>query len=159
MPFSADGTDLDAATQALQDLGFGGHEPMLPAGTERAGILASFILNAAMIPGWPPPRPIEGVEIKTLQTLLSKNQIVSKGDLELLLYLANIGFSRAHLSKFLKRVEDRKRRSRILRAVALIMTNLVAVVDVMGRELQMLREEASDETRPKGPSHRARIGV
>lgn len=37
---------------------------------ERAGIIASFILNAAMIPGWPPPRPFAPPAAETLLAAL-----------------------------------------------------------------------------------------
>lgn len=49
---------------------------------ERAGIIASFILNAAMIPGWPPPRPFAAPAPESVRAALIMTPGLSEAGIE-----------------------------------------------------------------------------
>ena len=112
---------------------------------ERAGVLASFILNAAMIPGWPPPRPIEGVPLQAFVGQLGRNPHLTAADKELLLYLANMGLTRRQLARLLRKVEVAKNKSRLLLAFSVLATNLQAAAKAFAEEIAA-RAEEFDET-------------
>ncbi|MBC8130158.1 MAG: hypothetical protein H7Y08_07525 [Rhizobiaceae bacterium] len=152
-------SDAAVLTRRLAAAGFGDQDMMLPPSAERAGVIASFVLNAAMIPGWPPPRPIEGAPLRDFVATFPNAKTLSKSDLELLLYLAGLGFSRAHIARLLKALDDRKRRSRIMKAIAVIMTNVGALLEAFRQEIERRQEEAAEELRLKTPGGRAKIGV
>ncbi|MGQ3211765.1 MAG: hypothetical protein ACT6U0_11520 [Shinella sp.] len=111
---------------------------MAPMATERAGVLASFVLNAHFLPGWPPARPIESPEARALIGALAQDKNLSKSDIELLTYLANFGVSRGHLEKLLKTLKRAAQRPGLLRALACFLTNLSAALRALGTEVDAI---------------------
>lgn len=105
--------------------------------TERAGIIASAILNAAVIPGWPPPRPIEGeaAQITPLPKI---------SDEEMLTFLANLGAAPALIEKARKMLEKRQAGKKILFYLAVLMTALSVVVDRLVNELSAVMGEENE---------------
>lgn len=109
-----------------------------PMVTERAGVLASFVLNAHFLPGWPPMRPIESREAKTLIDTLVDDTALAKSDLELLSYLANFGVSRRHLEKLVKSLKQAAKRPGLLQALACFVTDLSAALRALGTEVDAI---------------------
>lgn len=143
------------------DLGFvaAGISPMA---TERAGVLASFVLNAHFLPGWPPARPIESPEAKVLVNTLSQDKNLSKSDLELLTYLANFGVSREHLEKLLKALKRAAKRPGLLRALVCFLTNLSATLRALGTEVDAIVTDLTLEEQLQvrhGSGNRRRIDL
>lgn len=109
---------------------------VMPAAPERAGVIASFVLNAHFLPGWPPMRPVESPEAKAFVKRLALDKTLTKSDIEMLTYLANFGLSRQHLEKLIKTLKRAGKRSGLLQALACFVSNLSAALRAMGTELE-----------------------
>ena len=125
-----------------------------PAAPERAGVLASFVLNAHFLPGWPPMRPIESPEAKAFVQRLALDKSLTKSDIEMLTYLANFGLTRHHLEKLVKALKRAGKRSGLLQAFVLFVGNLGAAVRALGTELESLVADLTveDEVQAKTPA-------
>lgn len=113
---------------------------------ERAGIIASFILNAAMIPGWPPPLPFAPTPEARLLGLMPRQQASSEeGDI--LAYFERCGVKPQGLA----RVRDllaglaKSRRMRFLLGLAVLLSSIETVLDLVGEELARLAGDAGSE--------------
>lgn len=118
-----------------------------PMAAERAGVLASFVLNAHFLPGWPPARPVEGVEAKAFISTLAQDKSLSMADIELLTYLANFGVSRQHLDKLVKALKLAAKRPGLLQALACFVTNLSAALRALGTEVESILADMTLEER------------
>ncbi len=135
------------AADAVAMLGLTGGAARLDGlGAERAGTLASFILNAHMLPGWPPPRPFAGVG-ESLKTLHRTTPQLSVNEEQLLVYLLNLGLNLAHLARVLKTIRSARRRSGILAAIASLLSSATGVLHVVELELGSLVEDLMQERR------------
>ncbi|QJP15547.1 hypothetical protein G3545_18935 [Starkeya sp. ORNL1] len=124
----------------------------MPGGSalpERAGIIASFVLNAAMIPGWPPPRPIESarpdaaIAVHQLQMGVDEKETAD--------YLARLGVPASLLARLAAWLEAFKRRARILFGLMILLGSTLAV-------LRGLKEEdEADEDELAAPDGRTRL--
>lgn len=97
------------------------------------GIIPSFILNAAMIPGWPPPRPFEMPTPGQLTRLLANDP---QNEAALLKALTERGGASlvARLRKFLKRL-TRSRRLQMLLGLTALMSTIEATIEAIEAEL------------------------
>jgi hypothetical protein len=126
---------------------------------ERAGVIASFILNAAMIPGWPPPRPFVSVEVEELMTRLQKGPVAAS-ELEVMTYLSKFGLSKELLAKIFALMEAIRRRRLVMLALAILLTNARAVLESIKAELARLTEESeSAEAGVVAPSGRHHLSL
>lgn len=124
----------------------------MPGGSalpERAGIIASFVLNAAMIPGWPPPRPIESarpdaaVAVRQFQAGVDEKETAD--------YLTRLGMPASLLARLAAWLEAFKRRARILFGLMILLGSTLAV-------LRSLKEEDEpDEDEFAAPDGRTRL--
>jgi hypothetical protein len=112
--------------------------------TERTGIIDSFILNAAMIPGWP-------FQIQPATPELVAGAKISEE--EALTYLANLGAHEALLEKLRKAKPPVGKK--LLIYLATLLTALETVIDTVAAELAMLAgdEKALEERRASANSH------
>jgi len=105
---------------------------------ERTGIIASFILNASMIPGWP---PTTGPGSQYVHAEPSALPIHTMTEDEALSYLANLGVTPALTDKLDKRLAKVKRRKRILSHLATLLKAMAVAFDVLAAELKSALEE------------------
>lgn len=141
-----------AAQAALATLGFAAldgfpafaADAAMPMQAERAGVIASFILNAAMIPGWPPPRAIEGAAPHQAFAKAMSSAPLTPGETEMLMFLAHLIRNPALVERLMRLSERMLRRSRILAAFAMLFTGLKELVEVVKEELQSLEEDLED---------------
>jgi hypothetical protein len=106
--------------------------------TERTGIIDSFILNAAMIPGWPfQTQPVPAELVATAKFT----------EEDALTYLANLGANEDLVEKLRKSKPPVGKK--LLIYLATLMTALQTVVDTIADELAMLTgdEKALEEER------------
>lgn len=110
--------------------------------SERAGVIASFILNAAMLPGWPPPRPFEPVadarQVTALGQILSE---LSPEESDLGERLLRLLRNPALLERLLRRLLPASRRARLLAALTLVLTRLAALLEL----IEQMTAEADDD--------------
>ncbi|MBB3950338.1 hypothetical protein [Aureimonas jatrophae] len=110
--------------------------------SERAGVIASFILNAAMLPGWPPPRPFEPVadarQVTALGLILSE---LSPEESDLGERLLRLLRNPALLERLLRRLLPASRRARLLAALTLVLTRLAALLEL----IEQMTAEADDD--------------
>jgi hypothetical protein len=98
---------------------------------ERAGIIASFILNAAMSPGWPPPAALDaGAACESVAVL----QEMDEG--ELLEYVAALGGDGVLLARLTMACSDSDWRMKLLRAIAFLVTLFGALVTALRAEIE-----------------------
>lgn len=121
---------------------------------ERAGVIASFILNAAMIPGWPPPRPIEGVPV-AISAFALKQKELTDAERDLLLHLGKLLHSPETLRKLLRKVSAGAKRSKLMAALDFILTVMDDVTALLMAELERLEDLIRDDQ--GGPRHRLRL--
>jgi hypothetical protein len=117
-----------------------GLNALVPSGlpSERTGIIASAILNAAVIPGWPPPRPIESEAAAQL------TPVPKMSDEEMLTYIANLGANPMLIEKARKMLANRRNGKKILFYLAILMTALSVVIDRLANEFSALTDEESE---------------
>jgi hypothetical protein len=110
------------------------------AAMERAGIIASCILNAAMIPGWPAPRPFELAAGRALvPERLPPGAPIDEN--EALNYLAGIGASRSLLDRIRELTRSVVRRLKLLLGLAVLATLMTEALRTLQDELTALAEE------------------
>jgi hypothetical protein len=113
----------------------------VPAGAgqpERAGVIASFVLNAAMIPGWPPPRPIEPAAFARQIVVTSAGPPLETDEMEAGLLLLKTLRDPAVVAALLAALATQRRRRRILAILALLTANVKAVLSLWAAELAAL---------------------
>lgn len=114
--------------------------------TERAGIIASFILNAAMIPGWPPPRPIEPASLAGPQWAKRLAQAeVGEDELLLLLLLRMQMNDPDRARRIFEALAPARRRSKLLALLAVLVTGVKTVVEHLVRELEAIAEDRAED--------------
>lgn len=116
------------------------------ADTFAGRILPSAILNAAMLPGWPPPRALEGKAITgtsehALAALRREDQIAA--------ILAALG---TDLETLLGGPSDRKMHWRALRRVIQILSAFMLLVSTIGAELAEMQGEEQELAEGRGSS-------
>ncbi|MDO1583209.1 hypothetical protein [Rhizobium oryzicola] len=128
----ADGVSLTPPQQQMQ-----------PFQVERAGIIASFILNAAMIPGWPPPRPIEGVPA-VVASFVQQQKELSDVERDLLLSIGKVLNAPKSLEKLLRILKASAKRAKLLAALDFLLAVTEDLVALLRAELERLEDLASD---------------
>jgi hypothetical protein len=118
-----------------------------PGSIERSGIIASFILNAAMVPGWPKPHQAGGLDVAGPQ------RDPSISDEEALKYLANLGASEAVREELGKMLRKGPPGRKILLGLAALLTALTVVIDTIRDELMAAQERQEDEENRNGTDH------
>jgi hypothetical protein len=110
------------------------------AAMDRAGIIASCILNAAMIPGWPAPRPFE---LAAGRALVPERQPAGApiDENEALNYLASMGASRGLLDRIRELTRSLARRLKLLLGLAVLATLMTSALRTLQVELAALAEE------------------
>lgn len=143
-------SDALASTEAVVErallslgLGDGAANPMAMR-AELGGIIASFILNAHFLPGWPPLRPVQDPEAKAFVAQLAKDPKLSKDDIAMLTYLANFGLNRTQLARILKLAASAASRSKLLESLAQLIANISTVLRAVHAEIEALAEEIED---------------
>jgi len=154
--------DAALVERALAGLGFAataGAAPPQPA-TERAGVLASFILNAHFLPGWPPPRPIEQPEVRQFTATLDR-ALLGPEELEALEYLARLGLTVEQLRRLARLAHKARKRSKFLDAVAGFFVSLGALLTTLQEELENIADEQVADRRieAEGSGRRERIAL
>jgi hypothetical protein len=125
---------LEALTQMLAD-------PALQA--ERAGILSSCILNAAMIPSWPRNGPQAADSDAALaRGGMTPDPVMTEA--EILTYLANLGVAPDIIEELRKRHAKPPRGRKILLFFATLFTAVGMVIDTLRREIADLIAEQGD---------------
>ncbi|MGV8938746.1 MAG: hypothetical protein ACOH2J_16630 [Allorhizobium sp.] len=118
-----------------------------PLQAERAGVVASFLLNAAMIPGWPPPRPIEGVPVAVSRFVLEQKEL-SDADRDLLLHLGKLLNSPEALRRLMRKAIGPKR-SKLMAALDFILTVMDDVTALLMAELERIEDLIKDDREKK----------
>lgn len=122
--------------------------PGIALQTERAGVVASFILNASLIPGWPPPRPFVAPSVESLVAGLARKP----GGLEAL--MAGLLPKGQEQTSILRRVGRRlarlarSRRLRMFLGLAVLLTAIAALEAELLRLAGELRDKADTEDQP-----------
>ncbi|MEN3385157.1 MAG: hypothetical protein V7608_5201 [Hyphomicrobiales bacterium] len=109
---------------------------------ERGGIIASFILNAAMLPVRPLPL-MAGAETEAAMAANGRKPVMN--DEEALQYLVNLGANPALVDKMRKTLRRRPVGKKLLLFLAGLMTALTVVVEALQRELARLAEEEREK--------------
>lgn len=107
--------------------------------------LSSIILNAAMIPGWPPPRPLENPALLKQADLLAKplqTEVTDEGKMtpeQLIAYLLSVGAN----ARLLKALQDLFRRVEKKNGVALLawLSGLVSALKEIEKSLKDMVED------------------
>lgn len=115
-----------------------------PASASAGRILPSAILNAAMLPGWPPPRALEGRAIEgpkdaDLATLRREAQIAA--------LLEALG---GEIGAAPPGDAPRRAQWRWLRRVALLLSGILVLVETLGAELAEMVGEDRERTESRG---------
>lgn len=113
--------------------------------TERAGIIASFMLNAAMLPGWPGERRFEPLRSEGGRwPLPTVPQGLNEADL--LTYLANMGLRPAPASRLMRGIKQIGRRLRLLLGLGLLLARVRLVLTTLKDEFEALSEDDAPAT-------------
>ncbi|WP_378941131.1 hypothetical protein [Mesorhizobium sp. ANAO-SY3R2] len=135
---------------------------VITAAPERAGVIASFVLNAHFLPGWPPARPFANPEAKAFVEVVALDKTLSRSEVEMLTYLANFGVSLQHLEKLIKALKRAGDGPGLAQALACLLGNLSAAVRALSAELESFIADISVEgqlqTKP-APGNRRRIDL
>jgi hypothetical protein len=109
--------------------------------TERAGVVASAILNAGMIPGWPaqPAYTVAGEAQKTMASGLAP--VLTLTETDILTYLANMGVSGDVLEKLTPIFGKISSRKVCLLHLAVLLSAFCVVFAKMKSELDAIIEE------------------
>jgi hypothetical protein len=105
---------------------------------QHIGILPSAILNAAMLPGWPPPRLLEGVQAR-----LSENpdDVLARREAAIAALLEALGIEPGTLSET---KDSRKSTWRWLRRISLVVAGIMTVVTTLASEIADMRDEEDE---------------
>jgi hypothetical protein len=106
---------------------------------ESAGVIDSYILNAAMIPGWPLQRPFEPLGPEALGA--HQPALQAMDDEELVDYLAGMGANEALSERIRKASDDPVRRRKLLRTLVIFIAIVTTIVDAMRAEIEALVAE------------------
>lgn len=109
-----------------------------PTQIERAGVIASFILNAAMIPGWPPPRPIEPASFARQVPLPAVMPPLESDEMEAGLLLARVLRDPGKVTALLAALATQRRRRKLLALLAILATQTRALLDLWANELGVM---------------------
>ena len=106
----------------------------------QTGIIASFILNAAMIPGWPPPKPFEMPSANSLLDRLLQGAKGLPNEEDYFAFLSERGAKPSFLARLRKRLDKlaRSRRLRMLLGLAALMSTIEVVLEALEEELAQL---------------------
>lgn len=126
--------------------------------TERAGVIASFILNAAMIPGWPFPRPIELALGRAMVPDPLPVPHPAMNDAEAMTYLANMGAAEKLLARIRELLGRMTRLPRVLAALAVLLTTLGLVLSALREELEAMAEERRELEEHEEQGRRLLVG-
>lgn len=116
------------------------------AAPERAGVIASFILNAHFQPGWPPLRPIQSAQAVDLAGQLAQAKKLIASDKEMLIYLANFGVNIEQIARILKLAPRARHRSKLLGAILGFLVSFSTVVRLLQEELSALLDDLGAES-------------
>ncbi len=120
-----------------------------PMQVERAGVIASFVLNAAFTPGWPLAAPyVELAERKVLEE--QAHPFASVDEKRVCEYLANFGLSAAFLEKLLASAGKPAAEKNLLQRLAELLSVVSIIFSSIGAELESFFEELERD----GPSDR-----
>jgi hypothetical protein len=110
---------------------------------ESTGIIASAILNAAMLPGWPVPNQAAMAEFAA-KTKISEEEMLKQ--------LANFGANSELIEKLRKKKPQVGKK--VLIYLAMLLTAVETVIDTVANELAMLsgEEKSLKESREKANS-------
>lgn len=142
----------------------------------RAGtIIDSMILNAAMIPGWPRPRPLTGA-LPEEEAMRARKAAAGQaadgaeepslvGEALLLSYLAALGVGEAMMARIRTLLVDENRRRNFLLFLARILKALKSIMASLKEELKRMREEQEappepdpgTDMLPRGRRHRLQL--
>lgn len=135
-----------ASADALAMLGLADRMTQIGSlGAERAGVLASFILNAHMLPGWPPPRPFARVAEGLRTAGREATPQLTRNEELILIYLLNLGLNANHLDYVLKTIRSARRRSSLFTAIANLLSSATNVVHIVEVELESLVDDLLQE--------------
>gem|GEM_PF-4718570 len=129
---------LTASILAQAISGHGGEEAA-------GGIIASFILNASIIPGWTLPRLPASIEERfaDLATRMMETPEVAQADL--LAYLANFGGNEQLLERLRKAQLPPTISIKVLGFLAVLMTAITTILSTLRQEAAELLEELTDQ--------------
>ncbi|MGV6872702.1 hypothetical protein ACUSIJ_08420 [Pseudochelatococcus sp. B33] len=128
--------------------------------------METLILNAAMIPGWPAPRPFEmprrvaGRERRPMipvqqpekpENTLRRN---SRDEVAVQTYLANMGVKRSLIARFRTVLRPVHQRMKILFGLAVLATQVVFTLHTVLAELDSIESEEDDMERQPGEQQR-----
>lgn len=152
------GGPSSAEAEAQRTAEAGARPPGLPEApvlqVERAGVIASFILNAAMLPGWPerrflPAGPAFGSGPQAMPEMTEQ---------EINAYLASLGLpALAERSGALSAQAQRRRRMLVFLAV--LATQVALAVETLRQELATLLAAAAEDSEAEMESLRARMSL
>ncbi len=114
---------------------------------ERAGIIASFMLNAAMLPGWPGERRFEPPRGESARWPLPPVP-TGLSETDLLTYLANMGLRPSPAARLMRGVRQIGRRLRLLLGLGLLLARIRLVLRTLKDEFEALSED--EPTTPAG---------
>jgi len=117
-----------------------------PLQAERAGVLASFILNAAMIPGWPPPRPLIGGPSAGRRKDERSRNVAPE-------FLADILRDPTVFAQVIRKIGREPGTKRLLRFLDLLLAELAALADAVLAEIDALLDEEESGRQPVRRRH------
>lgn len=124
---------------------------------ERAGVIASFVLNAHFLPGWPPPRPFEmPAALAAHATLAERLAELTEQEAEKLLYLSKLGLTPGQLERILRLMARARKRSAFFDTLVAALTNIGAVLDALRDEAAAIAEELLVQRQVALPLHAGR---
>ncbi|WP_156417845.1 hypothetical protein [Aureimonas sp. AU4] len=114
-------------------------------------MLASFVLNAAMIPGWPPPRPIEPASFLRQVPVPLPGTAWAADEMEAGLLLAKLLGDPARVAALLAALRTQRRRRKVLALLALLATQTRMLLNLWAEELGtwISRDEAPPPRRDR----------
>lgn len=119
------------------------------AGGAAAGIIESAILNAAMIPGYPRPRPLVGVETEQVRNpalALEPNPEADPLDeARITAFLAILGLPEAMMARIRAMLADDERRKGFLLTLMRMLKMVKLVLGSVREELEKIAEDLEEE--------------
>lgn len=143
--------------------------PMTMPGSEQAAAaigMEAAILNAAMIPGWPAPRPFEipqrisaqqkqrAAPAQQSEKLNNTPKRDSRDEVAVQTYLANMGVKRSLLARIRAALRPIRQSMKILFGLAVLTTQVVFTLHTVLSELDSIESEKEDLERQPGEQQR-----
>ncbi len=129
-------------------------EPRLPP-IEPDFSVGAAILNAAMIPGWPPPRPFA---TSFLREIAAGRDLTDPAVQDKIIAgLGALGFASRFLEKLRRRLRALARRPEIAIAAGVLFASIMSVMEAAAHEIEAITEEEEDRDRGFGLAGRFRI--